>query len=130
MSSLSTSVRLLLDQQLDWDNEVDRDLHFIADDHTLDWEEKLSELLEITPGDIHDIKEECIKPAFIRYGTKVRLPGPAGQYLNIIHWQESSLEEWKEKHGIHATYHNLLRLCCQGRDAHTAAAICEVLRGI
>ena len=63
---------------------MDKDLHFIADDHMLDWEEKLSELLEMTPGDIHNIKEEYIKPVSIRYGTKVIGSGPAGQYLNII----------------------------------------------
>ena len=60
MSSLPASVRPLLDQQLDWDNQMDRDLHFIADDHMLDWEKKLSEM---SPG---NIKEEYIEPASIR----------------------------------------------------------------
>ena len=38
------------------------------------------------------------------------------------------LKKWKKKQGVHATYNNLLRQCCLGGDAHTAAAICEVLR--
>ena len=38
------------------------------------------------------------------------------------------LRKWKEKQGLHATYGNLLRVCCEGGDASTASTICEVLR--
>ena len=38
------------------------------------------------------------------------------------------LKKWKEKHGLNATYRNLLRLCCDGRDLCSAETICEVLK--
>ena len=54
--SLPASARPLLDKQLDWDNETERDLIEIAH-HMLDWEEKLCPHLGLTVVDVHDIKE-------------------------------------------------------------------------
>ena len=34
------------------------------------------------------------------------------------------LRKWKEKEGLHATYGNLLRVCCEGEDTSTAQVIC------
>ena len=65
-SSLA-SIRPHLDKRLDWDHQgVDRDLHFIAD-CMWDWEpKKLSTLLELSLGDIHNIMKEYIEPVPIR----------------------------------------------------------------
>ena len=38
------------------------------------------------------------------------------------------LRKWKEKEGLHATYGNLLRVCCEGGDTSTAQVICHTLR--
>ena len=66
VSSLPASVCPFLNQQLDWDNQMDRDLHFVADDYMLDWEKKLSNQLGITLSDIYNIKTEHHKPNLIR----------------------------------------------------------------
>ena len=57
--SLPASVRPLLEQQLDWDNETERDLIEIAY-HILDWEEKLCSRLGLTVVDVHDIKHNLL----------------------------------------------------------------------
>ena len=57
-SSLPASALQYLERTLDWDHEgVDIDLNEVAD-HMLDWEERLSTLLGMTPIEIHDIKLE------------------------------------------------------------------------
>ena len=56
MSSLPAGVRPLLEKQLDWDNDTERDLIEIAHP-MLSWEEKLCPHLELTRVDIHDPKE-------------------------------------------------------------------------
>ena len=68
MSSLPSSAHPLLDMQLDWESGgVERDLAEVAQ-HLLDWEEKLSTHLGLTPIDISDIKEMHMKkPALQRY---------------------------------------------------------------
>ena len=38
------------------------------------------------------------------------------------------LRKWKEKEGLHTTYGNLLRACCEGGDTSTAQVICHTLR--
>ena len=56
-SSLPAAAYQLLELQLDWDNNLDRDLRQIA--HCmLEWDTKLSTHLKLTEVDIHDIKEE------------------------------------------------------------------------
>ena len=57
VSSLPASARPHLELELDWGHgEVEKDLSEIAN-HMLDWEEKLTTHLELTPVDTHDIKE-------------------------------------------------------------------------
>jgi hypothetical protein len=55
VSSLSASALPHLDQQLDWDNRIDKDLTEIAH-RMLNWEEKLCTHLGFTAEDAHDIK--------------------------------------------------------------------------
>ena len=57
VSSLPPAVHSHLEYQLDWDNDVDRDLREIAR-HMLDWDLKLATHLQLTEIDISDIKEE------------------------------------------------------------------------
>ena len=54
-----------LENQLDWDNDVDRDLCEIAH-HMLDWELKLSTRLKLTEVNIRDIKDEFSIPELQR----------------------------------------------------------------
>jgi hypothetical protein len=55
---LPHDVRPYLDKQLDWDNcGVEKDVNAIAHD-MLEWEEKLTTGLEMTPTEIHDIKAD------------------------------------------------------------------------
>ncbi len=57
VSSLPASAHPYLERELDWGHGgVETDLSTIAD-HMLNWEEKLSTQLGLTPVDIHDIKE-------------------------------------------------------------------------
>jgi hypothetical protein len=56
-------------QILDWDNDYERDLIAIAD-HMIHWEEKLRHHLELTNGNVHNIKEKYDKkPVLQRYVT-------------------------------------------------------------
>jgi hypothetical protein len=55
VSSLPDSAHRHLDQLLDWDNQIDKDLTEIAH-HMLEWEEKLCTHLGLTAVDAHDIK--------------------------------------------------------------------------
>ena len=57
MSSIPAGVRPLLKQQLDWDNDIERDLIEIAHP-MLGWEEKLCPQLGLSQVDIHDTKEK------------------------------------------------------------------------
>ena len=36
--------------------------------------------------------------------------------------------KWKRKHGLKATYRNLLQCFCEARHEQGAEAVCEVLR--
>ena len=60
VSSLPPAVRPHLEYQLDWDNDVDRDLCEIAHE-MLDWDSKLATHLKLTRVDISDIKEDNSK---------------------------------------------------------------------
>ena len=58
MEILPPSARPHLELQLDWGHgDVEKDLSEIAN-HMLDWEEKLVTHLELTPIDIHDLKNK------------------------------------------------------------------------
>ena len=57
MSSLPPASRPHLEYQLDWDNDVDRDLREIAH-HMLGWDLELASHLKLTDVDISDIKSE------------------------------------------------------------------------
>lgn len=37
------------------------------------------------------------------------------------------LRKWKEKQGLHATYDNLLMVCCEAGHTTAVQAICDVL---
>ncbi len=50
-----------LDQPLDWDNNVERDLKDIVE-CMLEWEEKLTSHFNLTPANIHDIKATNASP--------------------------------------------------------------------
>ena len=66
VSSLPSDVYPQLEYQLDWDNEVDRDLREIAH-HMLGWDLKLATYLKLTEVDISDIKgEHAAKPELQR----------------------------------------------------------------
>lgn len=54
----------LLDQLLDWDNKVDKDLCNIAE-HMTEWEE-MSANLKLSASNIHDIKFTTDKPKLQR----------------------------------------------------------------
>ena len=61
LSSLPADAVPYLDKQLDWDQGgVDRHLNAIADT-MIDWEEKLSALMCLTPVEISDLKGENSK---------------------------------------------------------------------
>ena len=72
VETLPPSARPHLELQLDWGHgDVEKDLSEIAN-HMLDWEEKLATHLELTPIDIHDIKEANFsKPILQRLGIKM-----------------------------------------------------------
>lgn len=53
---IPTSAHPLLQKQLDWDNQTDRDLIEIAS-NMLDWEENLCTHLGLKEVDIRDIKD-------------------------------------------------------------------------
>lgn len=56
VSSLRAAAASYLDKELDWDHEgVDRHLNRIAD-HMIDWEVKLSTLMNLTFFEISDLK--------------------------------------------------------------------------
>ena len=38
------------------------------------------------------------------------------------------MRKWKQKEGLHATYENLLRVCCAAGATDVADTICDVLR--
>jgi hypothetical protein len=57
LSLLTTHAHDLLDKPLDWDNDYERDMIFIADCMS-DWEVKLTKQLELSPGKISTIKEK------------------------------------------------------------------------
>ena len=59
VSSLPPAVHPHLDYQLDWDNDVDRDLREIAH-HMLDWDSALATHLKLTEVDISDIKHKYL----------------------------------------------------------------------
>jgi hypothetical protein len=65
LSTLTTHARDLLDKQIDWDNNFERDSIFIAD-RMSDWEVKLSTHFELSPGTIDDIKDTYRKPKLQR----------------------------------------------------------------
>ena len=68
-------VRPLLEKQLDWDNDIERDLIQIAY-HMLSWEEKLCPHLELNVVDVHDTKERNSgKPELQRCAIIMRLLG-------------------------------------------------------
>jgi hypothetical protein len=54
---LTTHAHDLLEKPLDWDNDYERDMIFIAD-HMSDWEVKLTTYLKLSPGKISTIKEK------------------------------------------------------------------------
>jgi hypothetical protein len=55
VSSLPASAHPHLDRQLDWDNQINKDLIEIAL-HMLHWEVRLRVHLGLTDKDVHDIK--------------------------------------------------------------------------
>jgi hypothetical protein len=65
LSSLTTHARDLLDKPLDWDNDYERDMIFIADLMS-DWEVKLATLLYLSPCEISDIKKKEMDPRLQR----------------------------------------------------------------
>ena len=67
MSSLPKSALKYLGCVLDWDNVgVNKDLNAIAYE-MIHWEEKLSDLFELTEVEIHDIKAKyLIEPELMR----------------------------------------------------------------
>jgi hypothetical protein len=65
LSSLTTHSRDLLDKPLDWDNDHERDMIFIAD-RMSDWEVKLSTHFKLSPRKISDIKEKEMDPKLQR----------------------------------------------------------------
>ena len=60
ISSLPPAVHPHLEDELDRDNDIDKDLREIAD-HMLDWDTKLATHLKLTKVDISDIKDENSK---------------------------------------------------------------------
>ena len=65
MSSLPPALRPNLEFQLDWDNDMDRDLREIAH-YMVDWDVQLSTSLKLTKEDIADIKEQFQQPEIRR----------------------------------------------------------------
>ena len=77
VATLPACARPHLELVLDWGHDrVEKDLSEIAD-HMLNWEEKLAAHLELTPVDIHDIKETSTNPVL------QRLVNSATQYCSI-----------------------------------------------
>ncbi len=69
LSRLPEAAHPLLKKEIDWDNKINRDLNEIADSMETDWEVDLSVPLELTQGEINDLKKEYLyeKPALLRY---------------------------------------------------------------
>lgn len=67
MSFLPPAVHPLLEKQIDWDNDADRDLCEIAD-HVHNWDSNMASCLSLTKVDISDIKQKfMLKPELQRY---------------------------------------------------------------
>lgn len=75
VSSLPATTHSYLNEMLDWDHGgVDKDLHCIAE-NMVDWEEKLSALLELTDVNIRDLKAMYAnQPIILRYVSTALLP--------------------------------------------------------
>ncbi len=69
LSQLPEAAHPTLKKEIDWDNKVNKDLYKIADAMGADWEVDYAVPLELTPGEIDDLKEKHSKehPKLLRY---------------------------------------------------------------